>query len=146
MATTSQMRSRLASIDVNREVAVIILADPDPLLDLNREQLMEGFDADGKRLPPYRSKSYADFKHNVINAQAGLGNPDYYLTGATHAAMFLRLAGNRIEISSTTPQVPDLLARNGRPFGLNDTAKSSYVNFYLQDALLKRIKYITGTK
>lgn len=101
-----------------REGFVVILKRHEQfILDLNREQMMAGLDADGQPLGEYQSEEYAIMKLAYNPA----GVVDLRLTGSFHNEMFITDEGG---IWSTDSKTEKLVELYGNIFGLTEASKA----------------------
>lgn len=84
------------------------------ILDLNRQQMMEGFMPNGERTPPYKDEEYAIMKELYNPA----GVMDFRLTGSLHENMYIGMEENYFFIDSTDPKRDEIVKKFGNPFGL----------------------------
>lgn len=97
MATISlrTLRDRVAGFKPIDAAIEVLEDNPNVIPNLIRGQLYFGYDGDGLRLSPYKSKYYAK-KKNEQNPQAGLGNPDLYVTGQFYEGIDAEIANNTV--------------------------------------------------
>jgi hypothetical protein len=143
MATVSKMLRAFQRINLNDEVAKAIKKRQDLYLQLNKDQLMIGEDADAKKLPPYRSKSYAELKAKM-NTLPGIGTPDYRLSGKLYNSMKLVFTADTVDVISTVPYFEDIKSRDQRAFGLSRESKAELIDTYLQQQINQQISDKTG--
>lgn len=106
------LQEALETLDIREEVYAAIDTTVDRLADMNRDQLLLGYTSNLTRLPRYASYSYAKLK-NAMNPAPGIGNPDYYLTGAFQSRIRAERFGEEIEVASYDEKAPYLEARTG---------------------------------
>jgi|GEM_PF-2370246 len=111
------------------------------IVDLNRQQLEQGLTSTGGRFRPYRSDSYAGFKHDK-NPFPGLYNPDLKLTGAFHSGIEVIITDDNLTIKSTDPKAPGLEESYGEAniYGLTPDSKRRYISQELWPAFISKVK------
>ncbi len=111
--TLHELKRRWSKLDVKRAAISIVAERKEDIIDKNREQLMDGFNKEKKRLKKYASPQYAA-KKNRRNPVPGYGNPDLYDTGSFQQAMKLNIQSTTLyEITSTDSKTPDLKKKYG---------------------------------
>lgn len=112
--------------------------------DLNREQLMYGYDAKGNRLRDYKSKSYAK-KKAEMNPLAGFGTPDLRLTGAFHKSLGVNPTWGKAVPTASDSKTEKLLGmfKSNDPLGLNETSMKKYREI-LQPLIIQALSKRTG--
>lgn len=143
--TIPELKRRWKQIDLRNAAASIISDNKQQIADFNREQLMDGFNKEGKKLKKYRSSSYAQ-KKNQKNPSPGLGNPDLYLTGRFHEAMNVKINSKvSFDIFSTDSKTPDLTKKYGKDiFGLTDESRLIASEEIINPGLVLHIKKIVN--
>jgi hypothetical protein len=147
METLRQYAARLRA--TTREVQIqalekIVRQHEPEIVDANIEQLMDGKDAKGKKLPKYRNKKYAA-KKKMLNPK---GVTDLKLTGDFHRQMHLENDNFPFTITSENWKTPLLLEKydNNEIFGVSkkhlDALQKDYfleaVQNYYRSVLLLR--------
>ena len=134
----------------------------DVLLDLNRDQLLQGRDADGKVLmPPYmqdpyfktreaalrylRMKIALEASHkSLMRYFAGIqtypekskGTPNLIVTGQFHGGFFITVTKSTYTIDSMYKDADDInMKYNGRVYGLAPKSKEFYYFGYIRPAI-----------
>ncbi len=82
--------------------------------------------AKGEKIGKYRSSKYARVK-NEMNPLAGLGNVDLKLTGAFHAGIKVTVNAETFTTESIDKKGPDLKAKYGEVFGLDEDHTKGYI-------------------
>jgi hypothetical protein len=114
MSTIREMAERFNQFDLIETGMKILEAESDPLLELNKEQLKQGYDKNGNRLDAYKSDTYANSK-NIQNPEAGYGNPDLNRTGEFWKGFkFKVLSKRKFEHTSTDEKTPQLIGKYGQ--------------------------------
>ena len=142
--TIHELQRRWKQIDLKKAAASIVAEHKKDIADLNREQLMDGVNKEGKKLRKYRSPKYAARK-NRMNPIPGLGNPDLYLTGRFQEAMNVKLnSKTSFEIYSTDSKAPKLTKQYGKEiFGLTEQSKDTAAHEIVNPGLIQYIKDVT---
>ena len=109
----------------------------------NKKQLFEGFDKDGSKLKQYRSNKYARVK-NEMNPLPGLGNPDFYVTGAFTNSRHVTINGNVIETTYSDEKAARLLERDPNISGLGGSFKLEFINEKLKPSFFAEVRKRTG--
>lgn len=143
MTTAAEMLRRFEKVNLTELLGEVVAENPQLLTDLNRKQLKEGQNKEGRTLNKYRSSSYAKRK-NEMNPAPGLGNPDLYLTGAFQSSFVVDVRGDDVVFSAGDSKAPALEAKYGPAiFGLTDESKTEARPELVQGAA-KKVKQITG--
>jgi hypothetical protein len=132
------MINRIRSINWDLETARAIEQTEPEMILFDQNQLVHGLDGDNNKLPPYKSPKYAKVKHEK-NPLAGLGIPDYRLTGDMFNQMYIDFEGNQVKIKSHASYWGDLTARGGSPFSLSPESKKEYSEDYVMPRLVRNI-------
>jgi hypothetical protein len=143
--TIQELKRRWSKIDVKRAAISIVSERKEDIIDKNREQLMDGFDKEKKRLKKYASAAYAA-KKNKRNPSPGYWNPDLYDKGGFQNSMKLNIQSkNMYEITSTDSKTPDLKEKYGDTiFGLTTDNKEDVKYEIINPGLVAHIKKETG--
>lgn len=143
--TIHELKLRWSKIDVKRAAISIIAERKEDIIDKNREQLMDGFNKDKRKLKKYASPSYAA-KKNRRNPSPGYGNPDLYDKGNFQQAMKLNIQStNLYEITSSDSKTSDLKKKYGAEiFGLTTDNKEDVKYEIINPGLVTYIKNNTG--
>lgn len=143
MATISEVNNNWQRLDIDTEVINTIKSNAERMLTLNKEQLKEGFDKQGKRLREYRSDLYAQVK-NRMNPLPGYGNPDLFKTGAFFEEFTLRVEQKfYFYMYSQDDKYYRLVKDYGKDiFGLGDNKREDLIEGGFGDDLVKRVKTV----
>ena len=147
MATIAAVRANIEKLNLAREgMAVIVDMKPD-ILQLNKDQLLEGRVKDGGKFQErYQSQSYAEYKHRR-NPIPGKGVPDLYNTGAFFDGFRLDvLSEMEYRINSSDSKTAMLLKKYGRVvsfFGLNADSREDLIKNGYFDELMDRVRKVT---
>lgn len=125
----------------------------DKLVDVNREQMLAGRDANGDEIQPsYKyyqydsNQTYADYK-NKKNPKAGYGIPDLYDTGSFYKSISFYIEGVQMKWNATDEKTPDLLKKYGSVLGVYENeALKAYRQNTLLPLVIQIIKAATGAK
>ncbi len=98
-----ELQQNVVQIDTARIVDECLSELRPLILDLNRSQLEQGLNAEGKKFRPYVNKRYAEKKAGM-NSLPGYGNPDLKLTGRFWKAFTADLKSGILDIYSTDPK------------------------------------------
>jgi hypothetical protein len=141
--TVNQMLSRLQSLNVGSLASSSLSAHTEDMADAQREQLMQGRDSLDMTLRQYRSPTYAQMK-NAMNSRPGLGNPDLFLTGATHRSISFEVAGQSIKTNVNDIHGLEEKYSTGmsNPFLLSPKTKKELKDEHLQSTFIQQTKEI----
>jgi hypothetical protein len=133
---------------------------PDVLLDLNRDQLLQGRDADGKLLSPTytndpyfstpeRGESYSKMKHLMkvehrsrmtyaeLYGEKPTDVPNLIITGPFHAGFFIRTSRDSYTIGSGYRDAAEISAKyHDRVYGLAPKSKEFYYRGFIRPAIV----------
>lgn len=138
-----QLISALQSFDVVAEGETAVRANTGKAIELNIDQQRRGVDAYGKSLPRYRTRKYAQVKHDR-NPRPPFGVWDLWLTGAFQSAFKAGVSSGRLVILSTDDKYDKITDRAPDIFGLNDESKVRYNNENLVPDIQKAFNKKTG--
>jgi 3-methyladenine DNA glycosylase AlkD len=89
MGTLNTFIKAIKSFDIEKACNEALKQNEKKILDINREQLIEGkFSNDKPIRPKYASKKYAAKKQSM-NSRPKYGTPDLKLTGDFHKSLYL---------------------------------------------------------
>lgn len=115
--TVRELNDKLQTLDVDELVLQAIQLNEKAMVQINREQMEVGKNAEGQSIGYYRSLSYANFKKN-IGSRSPFRIPDLKLTGDFHKGMAMDVEDNKYFIYSTDDKAPDLTDRYGPIWGI----------------------------
>jgi len=152
MATVAEMLRRMEAINLTAETEDAIQQNQVAIADLNREQLFkEGIDSTGKKLSKYKNEKYA-LKKNLMNPLPGLGNPDFYVTGAFQKSIYVSAHDNQVVFDADNSFDGDfgkaaaLVERDGPAiFGLTPAHKVD-ARAIIHPTIITALKAKTGCK
>lgn len=124
--TIGQLISNTQKINLREVVGDALDATKKNLVKFQKQQLLHGERADGKKIGKYKSKAYAA-KKNAQNPLPGLGFMDWKLTGDLHSEVFADVREDKVVFDSADSKTGFLIKRLGDPFGLNPESVSEYV-------------------
>ena len=110
MGTVRQLLNRVKSFNAIAAAGRAMRESQEAILDINREQLQHGINADNEPVGFYRSISYALDK-NRRNPLAGYGVVDLKDTGAFYKSFKLTIVGNKWTITATDVKAISLEAK-----------------------------------
>lgn len=141
MATIFEVKERYNRIDIFQLLDECIIETSEILLDLNRSQLSVGIDSNNNKLEEYKSKTYSEFKVNVIGSLAPLGVPDLKLFGDFYRNFKEKINESNIIITSNDSKTVKLEAQYGTDiFGLTNENLIYYSREIILPLLTKKIK------
>jgi len=147
--TIAMVRDAFNSVNVIDETREIMQENADTILEMNKDQLLHGMDAEGRPMPElsttYEGGKYREQKEQM-NPEAE-GRWDIRLTGDTQANMVLMLNQGTYEITSTDPKT-DMLKDKARKkgailFGIDPMNEAGLIDNIIQPQLVERIAEIT---
>jgi hypothetical protein len=105
--------------------------------DMNREQLLDGKNADNEDIGEYRSPRYAEFKR-AKNSRPRAGVPDLNLEGDHHKSIYAKRKGDVIDFDATDWKRDKLVGKYGKNiYGLTDKNKELQTYSYILPKWLK---------
>lgn len=140
--TVREMARRLNSLDIMKELDIILLDLSEVITGMNKEQLSIGLDSQGNQLQDYVQESYAGFKVDVVGSEAPLGTPDLKLTGNFYDGFKIILSNTTITITSDDIKTLDLEGKYGDIFGLQNDKLTELVAVYIRPRLGKRVRQL----
>lgn len=141
-----EMLDNLDTISLAAVAGEVLQESVEVMEELNRDQLAEGYDANGEIIGdehPYRNKDYA-FLKNSLNPSPGLGNPDLNLTGDHYREMYAKVEGKSYEMGSHDEKSAQLQKKYGDIYGLNAGSHEILVDAHLNPGWKRKIEKLTG--
>lgn len=147
MGTIKSLATALKAIPIRQIVERAIVGNTIPLIEYNKQQLyQDSVRADGQRLAPYNSITYALWK-NKRNKAPGLMHPDLYDTGAFYKGFFATVKNGKFEIDSKDRKSNMLKEKYGDSiFGLTEENKAKYAREGFFKTLKRIIESRTGLR
>jgi hypothetical protein len=147
--TIEDVRNSFRDINLIDETATILQDNADLLIEMNKDQLMHGMDAEGKPMPElserYDGGRYKEEKLRM-NPEAN-GRWDIRLTGSTQDSMVLKLSNDSYEITSNDPKTDELKdkarKRGAIIFGIDPQNEEGVIDNIIQPQLVDRIADLT---
>lgn len=143
--TFLEFNSKFQRLNPDRLVKDAVLLTGDKAILLNQEQLYKfSEDSDGKKLKPYRSDEYANYK-NSLNPFLGKGQPDLKLTGSFYDKAYVEVNSTTIKFDSTDTKTVQLERKYGsKIFGLNKMNLAYFANQHVIPKIREEISLLTG--
>jgi len=136
MATVLDMIDNLKYLNIEKEALIAISKTGERILDLNRNQLLDGKKADGKAMP-----AYSDASVEVYGKPSGLIR--LYDTGAFQESFQIDVDSSGLQILSDDPN--DLAGTYGDDiFGLTTKNQEYYNKEIFLPVLMESVKNETG--
>jgi hypothetical protein len=139
MGTISRLIANTQKVSMQGVLEDSFDATKKEMIRLQKDQLLHGERADGKKIGKYRSPSYAKKKH-AQNPLAGYGNMDWKLTGELHKEIFADVRENSVVLDSADPKTGKLIEAHGDPFGLTEKNSGAYAKDILAPEAVRRIR------
>lgn len=139
MPTVSDLREKLKRLDFEIELEIAVETTSDTIINKQKDQLLHGLRADGKKIGKYRSRKYAEAKYGM-NPLAGLGYMDWRLTQALYNDMYVRIQKGIIDIGSDDVKFEKLVDRFGDPMGLTEKSQVEYVGDVLEPEFIEQVR------
>lgn len=144
MATIYEMLQRVKSFDIITATAEIMKENEQDVVELNRQQLLQGLTAENDLVGEYRSVGYAIQKERM-NPKAGFGNVDLKFTGEFYTGFSLIIDGNQYLIFSVNWKTNKLVKKYGDGiFGLNDESRRKLWTDIVRQKLIHKLASHTG--
>jgi hypothetical protein len=168
MGTIRQVKERYerAYLAIPGAVAATVARTSDVLLDLNKDQMLQGRDADGNVLTPgYLQDDYFETREQALrylrmkimleNVHLGRrrftgvqlypdknsNTPNLIVTGPFHNGMFIRVTQDAYTIDSSYADADDINAKyNNRVYGLAPKSREFYYFGFIRRAILELYK------
>lgn len=139
MATIAAVHRNVKALDLKKESLQAVEDTSGLMLDLQKEQLFAGLDADEVPLHEYRSRAYAEFKL-TLNPK---GVTDLKLSGSFYDKMFFEISEENINLWSKDDKAGDLTVKYGNIWGLGKKRKSLWIQRAFWPLLKDRIQKVT---
>jgi len=151
----------LGSFDPQKEYETIIEDNAEIIVDLNRDQMMEGRGVDGEFLRPYYSENpyfktpesaarYARWKQKITpNPQRPLDVPNLFINGYLHGSLYGKVTGKdtlytQFEVESDVPFAESAFRVHKNALGLNAEKRLLFAEEILLPEFLNQLKEKTG--
>jgi len=136
-----QLSANLKSIIQNFDALIVEFLEyyvPE-IIDLNTQQLREGYLADGERTWEYASADYARLKR-ALGSISG-GHADLYLTGDFHEGFFADVNSREIVIDSKDKKRGELVFKYTQEiFGVERARLDAFIDDILKPAFIDFMK------
>lgn len=141
MSTISKLLRNLERVSLSDVLEDSFEETKTDMIRLQKEQLLKGERADGKKIGRYKNPAYAKKKH-AQNPLPGLGYMDWKLKGDLHKEVFADVRENSVVLDSADLKTGRLIKQHGDPFGLNTDNSGVYAKEHLAPEATGRIKKI----
>ena len=131
------MIKRMNALNVQEVSFNSVVETKEIITEIQREQMFQGLNGQGKKIGRYRNNKYARAK-NEMNPLPGLGIPDLKLTGAFYAGFKTDVTPETFSTSSIDKKNAALTEKYD-PFGLDKESKSEYAG-KLRPVFVKNVK------
>lgn len=144
MTTINDMLMRFRSFDMVTTTSQIMKDNEQDVVELNRQQLLEGVNRENDGVGEYRSPSYALMKERM-NPRAGFGNVDLKLSGSFYDNFHLAIDSTEYAIFSTDWKTNKLMGKYGvEIFGLSPESRLKLWRDVVKDKLVESLASHTG--
>lgn len=147
MATIQQVRDNFRDISskVRSRLPEMVSDTAFEITELNKDQLQEGIDSQGKTLSPEYKNPYYSKKKFSMNSRAGFGIPDLKFKGGFYRGFDVVVGYDSFEVNSSNSKTEELVKKYGKYiFGLTKQNKYLYGKDVLQEELRGYIYFLTG--
>jgi len=150
------MIDALGAFDAEKEMVNIVDHNKQKVLDLQREQMMEGRGIDGQFIRPFysenpyfktmeQSQAYARWKQKITpNSKRPLDVPNLFINGRFHDSLFVEVGGNEFDIDATDYDATDIMSVHKNAIGLNDASRLEFAEKITIPEFGKVLKEKTG--
>lgn len=138
--TIDEYYNKANSINLRDLVQETIIEQGDNIIFLNQYRLFnESKDADGDRLPYYKSIGYSSIK-NKMNPSLGFGKPDLKNEGDFYRGFFVKVTKEEFELDSKDDKSGELKKKYGdKIFGLSEDHIEEFSKEFFNEALIENI-------
>lgn len=149
-------RIKNLSLNIEKEVSVIIDNTKEQILIKNKQQLMEGIKGDGSEITPsylndpyFKTKEaaqrYSNWKDKITpNSKRKSGTPNLYINGFYHNTIEINVRGEKIITENKTTIGKKIEQKYGDTlYGLNETNNQAYIKETFFPALKTYIEETT---
>lgn len=128
---------------LNKDLRIVgvdaMIASREDFLNMNREQMTEGYDSNGQRIGVYKVDSYERMKREMFPQSGGWVN--LKLTGAFQAGMRLTVSTTKWRVTSEDGKAKKLTAKYGTAmFGLAPQQMQQYREQYFMPEFMQRVR------
>jgi hypothetical protein len=128
MRTVNNMIQAQNQIDLPFELEEALVDTQSNYVELQKEQMLHGLNAEGASIGTYVNAQYASMK-NSLNPIPGFGKVDLKLTGQFYQDIYADARSEGIIVDSADQKSESLQQRYGQIiFGLADDRKQEYIN------------------
>lgn len=144
MTTIDDMLDRVREFNVLEESGQAIENTREDMKRIQREQMLQGLNADGVPIGQYKSDKYAAMKA-AMNPLPGFGNVDLKLTGSFQDELFVDVRGEEYIIDSADSKAVFLIENyTDKAIGLNDASLDKYAQEYAGPQLIEQAREKLG--
>lgn len=148
--------NNLKNFDEEQAVIVIIEKNEEKIVDLQRDQMMEGRGVDGNFIRPYYSenpyfktaeaaKKYAKWKAKITpNPQRPEDVPNLYINGYFHSSLFVKIMNDQFEIDTDADFGGDVFDVHKNAQGLNEEKRLLFAENITIPQFAEALKLATG--
>lgn len=149
-------RIKNLSLNIEKEVSVIIDNTKEQILIKNKQQLMEGIKGDGNEITPSylndpyfktreAAQRYSNWKDKITpNSKRKSGTPNLYINGFYHNTIEINVRGEKIITENKTTIGKKIEQKYGDTlYGLNETNNQAYIKETFFPALKTYIEETT---
>lgn len=157
MSTIHEMLERWLRVDVVKIAGDVINEHKQEYLELNRDQMLDGLNAEGKDIHPdyyedpyfegnrEHSEQYIEWKQEITpNPRRKRQSPNLYINGTYHSSLDLRIVGDSIEYTSHWVEGPDIDLKYKNIRGLSPLSLQKFREKVLNDEVITEIAFQTG--
>lgn len=144
--------------DTERVIVGIIDDNKEKIVDLQKEQLLEGMGADGQYIRPFYSENpyfkslgaamrYAKWKQVISpNPKRPEDVPNLFINGYLHNSLFVDIQGQTVDIDSTVPFADEVFSVHKNAIGLDESNRKVFAETVTLPEFAKVFEQQTGVK
>lgn len=132
------MSRKFEALNTDQVIEEVLIESTGQMADLNAEQINQGVKADGSQMPDYSFRSV--FQYGKPPGPIKLRD-----TGAWQQGLYARVAGDKIEFSSSDGKNDKLIDRYGNQIvGLSEKFKAEVIRESIRPGVKQKIFDATG--
>jgi hypothetical protein len=152
MATILAFKKRVQSLQPIEAARAALETTGDRLVEINREQMLEGKRRDGKDISPtyledpYFSSveaaiGYSDWKDEITpNPKRKRGVPNLFIIGTFHRSITMDVVGDSLKFLATFDAADEIERKFALIYGLNAEKRTIYIDGWLRKEFVDTIK------
>lgn len=152
MATILAFKKRVQALKPVEAAKAALVTTGDRLVEINREQMLEGKRKDGNDISPTHLEDpffenveeaigYSEWKDTITpHPKRKSGVPNLYIDGTFHRSITMDVTGDSLKFRSTFAAAAEIERKFALIYGLNSEKRAFYINGWLRKEFVETIK------